>query len=173
MEKFHSLNGRTQAELERFTARPLCSLCFKGTFSEFQSFTCHKNNLVYRSTAITLYLEWIDLARRYRKSTVSNQNQSQLLKQTVDVVRISWQACWRKSSICTLGFSITKCFISFRQRLEMSKGKTLFMSENDQSGHQCHTPAQNTQDSSQLWPAAKDYYGIFGAQCSKLKKNSS
>ena len=108
MEKFHSLNGRTQDELERFTTRPLPHLPLDH---------CHKNNLVYRSTAITLYLEWIDLARRYRKSTVSNQNQSQLLKQTAGVVRISWQA---------LGFSIIKCFISFRQRLEMSKGKNTF-----------------------------------------------
>ena len=49
-----------------------------------------------------------------------------LLRQTAGVVRISWQACWSKSSICTLGFSITKCFISFRQRLEMSKGKNTF-----------------------------------------------
>ena len=34
--------------------------------SEFQSITCHKNNLVYRTTAIK-YLKWIDLARKYRK----------------------------------------------------------------------------------------------------------
>ena len=51
---------------------------------------------------------------------------AQLLKQTAGVVRISWQAYWIKSSICTLGFSIPKCFISFRQRLEMSKGKNTF-----------------------------------------------
>ena len=93
--------------------------------SEFQSITYHKNNSLYRSTAITLYLEWIDLARRYRKSTVSNQNQSKLLRQTAGV-RIWWQACWSKSSICTLSFSVTKCFISFRKRLEMSKGKKHF-----------------------------------------------
>ena len=93
-----------------------------------------------------------------------------LLRQTAGVVRISWQACWSKSSICTLVFSITKCFISFRQRLEMNKGKNTFREWNDQSGHQCHTLAQNPRDSSQLWPAAKDYYGIFGAHCSKLKK---
>ena len=48
--------------------------------------------------------------------------------------------------------------------------KTLFMSENDQSGHQCRTLAQNPRDSSQLWPAAKDYYGIFGRAMLEVKK---
>ena len=48
--------------------------------------------------------------------------------------------------------------------------KTLFMSENDQSGHQCRTLAQNPRDSSQLWPAAKDYYGIFGRAMLEVQK---
>ena len=51
--------------------------------------------------------------------------------------------------------------------------KTLFMSENDQSGHQCRTLVQNPRDSSQLWPEAKDYCGMFGRAMLEVKKKKT
>ena len=69
------------------------------------------------------------------------------------------------------GFSTTKCFISFRQRLEMSQGIGLFVSLNDYSGHQ-NIPLRETH----VIPTKIDWRQkiimvFLAAQCSSSKKS--
>ena len=45
------------------------------------------------------------------------------------------------------------------------------MSQNDQGGHQSPALVRNTRDSNKIWPAAKDYYGLFGRAMLEVQKN--
>ena len=78
-----------------------------------------------------------------------------------------------KSSICiSLGFSTTKCFISFRQRLEMSKGNSTFCdSKCSEWPSKSYPGAEHTWFKLEIWPAAKDYYGLFGRAMLEVQKN--